>query len=177
MEATFELHNEQGIAGTSMKQIAERAGVSVGTVYHHFPGYPEAITACGAYAAERVPPPDDSIFDGIDSRRLRIERLAAAMFRYFARMPALDSVRRDAHLADALRAFVREEAATRRRLATRALDGRANDGRAAVIAAMVDLDVYQAMRRQGFDTARAAEQVATILNCWLDSSEPAEQTF
>ncbi len=32
VEATFLLHGERGIAGTSMKDIAERAGVSVGTV-------------------------------------------------------------------------------------------------------------------------------------------------
>ena len=39
VEATFALHAEQGVAATTMTQIAERAGVSVGTVYHHFATY------------------------------------------------------------------------------------------------------------------------------------------
>ncbi len=39
VEATVALHNEQGIAATSRKQIAERAGVSIGAAYHHFPTY------------------------------------------------------------------------------------------------------------------------------------------
>lgn len=175
VEATYALHSEQGIAATSMKQIAERAGVSVGTVYHHFPTYPEAITACGEYAAEQVPPPGDSIFDGADSRRDRIDRLASALFDYYERMPALGSVRRDTHVADVLQGFVDEEAENRRRLAARAVGGRAADRRAALVAALVDLDVYQAMRRQGFDTAAAAERIAALLNCWLDSQGRSDQ--
>ena len=45
VQATFDLHNEQGIASTSMKEIAARAGVSVGSVYHHFPTNDDAINA------------------------------------------------------------------------------------------------------------------------------------
>ena len=37
VDATFALHVEQGISATTMTDIAARAGVSVGTVYHHFP--------------------------------------------------------------------------------------------------------------------------------------------
>ena len=48
VQATFELHGEQGIAATSMKQIADRAGVGIGTVYHHFPTLDETVMACGA---------------------------------------------------------------------------------------------------------------------------------
>lgn len=176
VEATYQLHSEQGIAATSMKQIAERAGVSVGTVYHHFPTYPDAITACGAFAAEQVPLPGESIFEGADSRRERIERLAAALFDYYERMPALDSVRRDTHVADVLQGFVDEEAGTRRRLAALAVGARANDRRAALVAALVDLDVYQAMRRQGFDTKAAAERIAALLNCRLDSRGRPDQS-
>jgi AcrR family transcriptional regulator len=36
VRATYTLHCEQGVAATTMKQIARRADVSVGTVYHHF---------------------------------------------------------------------------------------------------------------------------------------------
>jgi AcrR family transcriptional regulator len=36
VEATFQLHCEQGVAETSMADIPRRAGVSVGTVKSHF---------------------------------------------------------------------------------------------------------------------------------------------
>ena len=61
VEATFRLHSERGIAGTSMKDIADRAGVSVGTVYHHFPSYADAIAACGTYTAEHEPAPTAAV--------------------------------------------------------------------------------------------------------------------
>ena len=170
VQATFHLHSERGIADTSMTDIAERAGVSVGTVYHHFPTYPDAIAACGAFVAEHVPAPTGAIFDGSTGRRERIERLAAALFAYYERIPALPSVRRDRHLAPALQHAVEHEADNRHRLAARAIDARRRDRRTALIAALVDLDVYLALRRQGFEPAAAALQVAAVLNAWLDAS-------
>lgn len=47
------LHRDRGIAATTMKDIAERADVGIGTVYHHFPSYEDAIRACGARTAQR----------------------------------------------------------------------------------------------------------------------------
>lgn len=37
LEAALELFSSQGYRGTSIREIAERAGVSTGNVYHHFP--------------------------------------------------------------------------------------------------------------------------------------------
>lgn len=36
IEAAFELFTRQGFHGTSMRQIAEKAGLTVGSVYNHF---------------------------------------------------------------------------------------------------------------------------------------------
>src|ERR1051325_567073 len=36
VEATLQLHGERGVLATSHKDVAERADVSVGTVYPHF---------------------------------------------------------------------------------------------------------------------------------------------
>lgn len=38
MEAAYELFLEQGYAATSMRQIAERAGLALGGIYNHFSG-------------------------------------------------------------------------------------------------------------------------------------------
>lgn len=37
LEASLELFSSQGYRGTSIREIAETAGVSTGNVYHHFP--------------------------------------------------------------------------------------------------------------------------------------------
>lgn len=44
LEAAYELFLEQGYAATSMRQIAERAGLALGGIYNHFDGK-EAIFA------------------------------------------------------------------------------------------------------------------------------------
>ena len=117
VEATFQLHSERGIADTSMKDIASRAGVSVGTVYHHFPSYADAIVACGAYTVAHAPAPTVSVFEGATTRAERITRLARALFDHYERVPALESVRRDRHLTSALDAYARDEVRNRRKLA------------------------------------------------------------
>jgi AcrR family transcriptional regulator len=170
VEATFQLHSERGIADTSMKDIAERAAVSVGTVYHHFPSYAHAIVACGAYTAEHAPAPTAAIFAGVATREERIARLVRALFDYYERVPALESVRRDRHLTRELEAFATEEARNRRKLAAEAVGAR---GPVALAAALADIDVYRAMRREGFTTAEAADRVATLLNLALTGAPPA----
>lgn len=164
VEATFQLHSERGIAETSMTDIAERAGVSVGTVYHHFPSYAHAIRACGAYTVEHAPAPTAAIFAGAGSRPERIGRLVRALFDHYERVPALESVRRDRHLAPELDTFAREELRNRRRLAAEA----AGPGGAALVAALADIDVYRSLRREGFGTADAADHVAALLSHQLD---------
>jgi AcrR family transcriptional regulator len=165
VEATFDLHSERGIADTSMKDIAERAGVSVGTVYHHFPSYADAIAACGAYTAEQAPAPTEAVFEGTRSRSGRVTMLVRGLFAWYERVPALESVRRDRHLARELEAFVREEARNRRKLAAQAAGPGAG---AALVSAFADVDVYRSLRREGFSTADAADRVAAALNLALD---------
>ena len=170
VEATFHLHAERGIAETSMKDIAERAGVSVGTVYHHFPSYADAIVACGAYTSEHAPAPTSAIFEGAAKREERIARLARALFDYYERVPALASVRRDRYLSAALDAFTREEARNRRQLVGEAVG---KDAPVALVAALLDLDAYRSLRREGFGTAEAADRMAALLNLAL-AGTPAQ---
>ncbi len=172
VEATFELHSERGIAQTSMTDIAARAGVSVGTVYHHFPSYADAIVACGAYTAEHAPAPTRAVFEGAASRRERIVRLARALFTHYERVPALESVRRDRHLTRELDAFARGEARNRRKLAAEAAG---TGDAAALVAAFLDIDVYRSLRREGFGTADAADRVAALLNATLGAAPGASR--
>jgi AcrR family transcriptional regulator len=53
--AAAELHAEKGAVATSYAEIAERAGVSLPTVYKHFPGLDELIVACTGHVAGQAP--------------------------------------------------------------------------------------------------------------------------
>ena len=167
MQATFALHGEQGIAATTMKQIAARAGVSVGSVYHHFPTYDDAINACGAHAFARFPLPTPIIFEGAGSRAERVRRLARAMFRLFANLP-FHSVIADQEKLPVLKGYVTQEQAARLELAAAA----AGDPDAArTLAALVDSATYDAFTRLGFTPDAAADQAAAVANAWLDSQQ------
>src|SRR3954470_8712208 len=93
VDATFALHVERAISATTMTDIAARAGVSVGTVYHHFPTYPDAVAACTRHVDESLPLPAADIFAGLGSMNARVRRLAQAIFGFYQRLPAYERVR------------------------------------------------------------------------------------
>ncbi|TFZ06784.1 TetR/AcrR family transcriptional regulator [Ramlibacter henchirensis] len=54
--AAAQLHAEKGALRTSWAEIAEAAGVSLPTVYKHFPDFDALIPACTGHAAQFAPP-------------------------------------------------------------------------------------------------------------------------
>ena len=54
--AAARLHAEKGALGTSWADIAQAAGVSLPTVYKHFPDFEALIPACTGHAAQLAPP-------------------------------------------------------------------------------------------------------------------------
>ena len=140
IDATRELHGEQGIAATSWDDIAARAGVGVGTVYRHFPSLDELVPACGEVTMQMFALPDAaavrSLFDGVDAPAERIERLVRETFAIYERgAPQVRAIRdgRDVHptvaeSGDALEASL----SCPRRRGGRAVErprGRSRDGR------------------------------------------------
>ena len=100
IDATRELHTEQGIAATSWDDIAARAGVGVGTVYRHFPSLDELVPACGEISMEAIALPDPSaaaaLFDGLDTPAERLERLVREVFAIYERgAPELHVIRNE----------------------------------------------------------------------------------
>ena len=172
VQATFDLHREQGIAATTMKQIAERAGVSVGSVYHHFPTYDDAINACGAHAFSAYPIPTSAIFEGVETRAERVRRLARELFRLFAGVRAFGSVIADQERLPVLKPFVALEHETRLALATAAVGGDEEAGR--TLAGLLDSGAHDAFARLGLSPDAAAARVAEVANAWLDTRFPEE---
>jgi len=168
VQACFDLHGEQGLVATSMKQIAERAGVSVGSVYHHFPTYDDAIRACGAHAFTLAPPPSPALFEGVADRAERVRRLALAVYRLYGRLTAWGYVQAEQDQLPVLKPFVDDERATRGLLSRAALGEEGE--RAATLAALLDHGTCQALRAQGFSVDAAAARIAEVANAWLDAA-------
>ena len=174
VEATAALHAEQGVVATTMKQIAERAEVSVGTVYHHFPTYDDAIRACGERHLALAPPPGPDLFAGAKSRGERIVRLVRACFERYERIPNIEGVRAERARFAPLREFFAAEANSMQALAAAALGpGSADRAKTATVVALIDPGVWQALRASGLTTAAAARQIAGVVNAWLDAPRAA----
>src|SRR5690242_13108060 len=85
IEATLELHNEQGVAGTTLPEVARRADVALGTVYKHFPSVDDLVTACGGRVMALIRPPGPDIFDGMDALPERVHKLVHELFGMYER--------------------------------------------------------------------------------------------
>jgi AcrR family transcriptional regulator len=157
--ATHELHNEQGIAATSWDDIAERAGVGVGTVYRHFPSLDELIPACGAVVAEVLRLPDASAVDGADE-------LVAEVFGIYERGAAeLRAIVREADVHPLLR----READAFERTLDALIGAAALPGDRRVARGLLDLATWDALRRQGLT---AGEAVATVTRLLAGDGSP-----
>lgn len=89
VRATMALHDEQGVAATTVTDIAQRAGVGAATVLRHYPSIGDLVNACGAHvAAEMRPPAPDqaeALFEGLDTPSERLERLAEELDAFYTR--------------------------------------------------------------------------------------------
>lgn len=164
VEATYALHQERAIGDTTMKDIAERADVGLGTVYHHFRTYNDAVRACGAHTSMISTPPDVTIFRDAKTLDERIARLADELFAFYERCPGLGKARAEVHKFEALKVYVEQWNASFARLVTETLrpigDGAAF---APVLMALLDFDVHARLIGTGFTTTDAARLIAGML--------------
>lgn len=167
VQATFELHGEQGIAATTMKQIADRAGVGVGTVYHHFATLDDTIMACGQMVMAMYPPPTEAILSGVPTMKQRLAVLARALFEHLDKV-GFDMARADGNRLPIVRRFVDEELAHRLELTRAALAPFGIDrDQVRIVAALLDIGVYRALQGVGLTLDQAAETVADLIHARL----------
>lgn len=168
VEATMALHRDRGIAATTMKDIAERADVGIGTVYHHFPTYGDAIRACGARTAEVTRLPTAEIFDGVRSLAARLAALVGELFAYYDRHPTLPRARCDQDKFPVLAEFVGRRQRLIEALVAEALDRpTSSEQEVKTVIALTDFAVHRSLRDAGFSTEQAAAQITDVLTRWL----------
>lgn len=168
------LHAEQGIAATSMKDIAARADVGIGTVYRHFPNYEDVVRACGARAQAITRPPTPGIFADIGPLDRRVAHLVQELFAYYERYPDFERARCDRDKLPVL-----TEGVARREQAIEAVVREAlrpvgsHEAAVRTTVALTDFAVYRSLRAGGLSTQEAAARVTEVLLAWLSSVLPS----
>ena len=92
VEATVKLHEELGPANTSIKAIAEAAGVQRLTVYRHFPDDISLFQACTSHYLGQHPPPNMADWTEIEDASERSRTAILAFYRYYRRTEKMWSV-------------------------------------------------------------------------------------
>src|ERR687897_3679398 len=175
VEATLALHSEKGIFGTSWQDIAQRADVSVGTVYKHFPSLDELVPACGElmYAITRPPSLEDApeIFAEADSLDERLGRLVEALFAFYERgasyidtdfqerrLPAV--VEWEAYMRTTIAGLVREAL----------VSAEPDEHTVHSVSAFLDFSTFKSFLNRDIQKEQAAKTMSAVLLCWINGS-------
>src|SRR5687768_9128429 len=82
-EAAMKLHGTIGPARTTVKSVAEEAGVQRATVYRHFPTDESLFAACSAHWAGLNPPPDADAWASIRDPDERLRHALGELYAWY----------------------------------------------------------------------------------------------
>ena len=156
--AAAELHQEVGVARTTVADIARRAGVQRLTVYNHFPDLAALLPACTAHWMAEHPPPDLApAFARADpAERLRTA-LTALYGWYRATAPMQERVFGERSSVPELDAWMAQSAdVTLAQLADDLAAGVGRPDARALVALALDFWTWRRLEREGLDDAAAA---------------------
>ncbi len=168
--AAAELHEEKGVARTSVAEIARRAGVTRVTVYNHFADLSELIPACSAHYTALHPLPDLGDVLALEDPGERVRGALALLYGWYretepmfgklfsdrASVPELDRFmeqdidRLQADLADDLAAAFAVRGKRARQLI-------------ALVRLSLDFWTWRRLDREGLDDKAAADLMATAV--------------
>lgn len=175
VDATLALHSERGMFDTSWKDIAERADVSVATVYKHFPSLDELVPACGALIMAITDPPSledaPGIFGDAQELKDRLDRLICEMFDFYARAESYLEIGPRERQLPAVQAWEADMKATREGFTREALRPiEPDEHMVRVVSALLDFSVFKSFRRHEVPKAEAERLVNTMLLCWINDT-------
>jgi AcrR family transcriptional regulator len=168
--ATAELHEEKGVAHTTVTEIARRAGVTRLTVYNHFADLSELLPACAAHYERLHPVPD---LGGVLAQADPGERLQGALARLYswyretepmygklfsdrASVPELDRFLEENF--DRMQAELAEDLA-----AAFGVRGRRAERMLALTRLALDFWTWRRLSREGLDDEAAADLMAAAI--------------
>ncbi len=159
------LHQEVGPAGTTVAEIARRAGVSRLTVYKHFPDNSSLYPACSAHYVSEHPLPDFAAAMAPEDPAERVGSLLRSVYGDWYRewRPMIRNLQRDRGLDPALDEFMRNNSdASLAGLADGLTAGFGLSGnRAARVRSLIrvalDFWTWERLTSEGMDDSSAAE--------------------
>ncbi len=177
LQATMQLHDEQGVAPTTLTQVARRAGVGPATVFRHFPTVNQLVQACGQHVwIEMRPPVPDAaaaVFAGIESTDARLARLIDELDDFYGRGALrLGLAGRDRELIPELHGFLMAVEAGVEALVREALaKSSASEDQIQVAIALSGFPVWQALNRLGRPRAELAATKLRFLKCAMGAAK------
>lgn len=174
LTSTLALHSRKGIFGTSWKDIAEHADVSLATVYNYFPSLDELVPACGElmYAIAQPPSLDDAdaIFADATTLEERAACLIKTMFDFYERGEPyleIDHQERTLQPVQEWEAYLKSLIEGLTRLALNPVEP--DERTIETISALLDVPVYLSFRRKGMSRAEIEKIMNSLLLCWVSS--------
>jgi AcrR family transcriptional regulator len=169
VEAAVGLHAEKGALATTWQDIARRADVAVGTVYHHFPSLDELLPACTGYGMRQHPPPTPEILQGIGNTAERVRRFVAVWFAFYEQTAPWQRWYRDTpDLLPVVRQTLERRMAWRQAQIREALSPKASPEAVRMVMALTEFGVWRSLAAVGLSSEAAAEEISDVLNTWLE---------
>ena len=170
-KATTELHEELGVAKTTVAEIARRAGVTRLTVYNHFPELSDLLPACAAHYESLHPAPEFEPALALGDPGDRVHAVLTLLYAWYretesmygnlmsdrASVPELDRFLEQN--LDRMLAELAEDLA-----AAFALRGRRAERLRALVRLALDFWTWRRLTREGVDDATAADLMASAVS-------------
>jgi AcrR family transcriptional regulator len=163
--AAADLHEEVGIAKTTVADIARRAGVQRLTVYNHFPDLQALLPACSAHWLDQHPQPDLEPALALEDATERLREVLASLYGWYRETaPMQQRVFGERATVPELDAWLAQSAdPMRAQLATHLSAGFERPDARALVALALDFWTWQRLDREGLDDAAAAELMARVV--------------
>jgi AcrR family transcriptional regulator len=170
-KVTAELHEEKGVARTTVAEIARRAGVTRLTVYNHFPELSDLLPACAAHYERLHPAPEFETALALGDPRERVHGVLTLLYAWYretesmygnlmsdrASVPELDRFLEQN--LDRMLAELAEELA-----GAFALRGRRAERLRALVRLALDFWTWRRLTSEGVDDATAADVMASAVS-------------
>lgn len=177
LQATMQLHDEQGVAPTTFSDIAKRAGLGQATIYRHFPTLGDLVQACGGHVWQemRPPTPDTAAgaFEGLPGLRERLERLVEEIDAFYRRGALrLGLAGRDRELIPALDHFLAAVEAGVEAYVKEALGPSKPSKRTVdVVAAMMSFPVWSRFTKLDLSGKKSRRLMLGLILCAMGAAE------
>lgn len=172
LESTLVLHSQKGIFGTSWKDIAQHADVSLATVYNYFPSLDELVPACGELMFAIARPPSlteaDALIAGAETVEERVARLLKILFDFYERgEPYLnvDHQERTLTSVQEWEAYLKDLIDGLTRTALQPITPSKTTMEAVV--ALLDVPVFLSFRRRGMSRSEIEQMMNDLILCWV----------